>query len=206
MRKLTFLFMILMLVLVVFAAGCACEKEGDGRKLSSRPVTAEQRGEQSAEEEVEEAVEPEEVEEEEPEPEPVAGQAFCEQLSSSEIGGILGGSWSKLDDCPQRPAMPAGVDVCICSYDGPKQLYVNVETQLYDDEAEAERVFNMYCDDTAAEPEAGDKSCRREKTSTTTPNYVYFLKGNYFVKVSCLGGTCPLDAVAELAKQVDAEI
>lgn len=205
MRKLTVLFMVLMLVLVVFAAGCACEKEDDGKKLSSKPISAEQRGEQPSEEHVEEVTEPEEVEEE-PEPEPVEGQAFCEQLSGSEIGNILGGTWSKLDDCPQKPAMPKGVDVCICSYDGPKQVYVNVETQLYDDPNEAERVFNMYCDNTAEEPEAGTNSCRRERSSTTTPNYVYFLKGNYFVKVSCLGGTCPLSAVAELAKQVDAEI
>jgi hypothetical protein len=204
MKKLTILFMVLMLVLVVFATGCACEKEDNGKKLSSRPVTADQRGEQPAEE-PEETTEPEEVEEE-PQPEPVAGEAFCEQLSNSEIGNILGGTWSKLGDCPQRPAMPAGVDVCICSYDGPRQLYVNVETQLYDDADEAERVYNMYCESTAEESEVGTYSCRRERSSTTTPNYVYFLKGNYFVKVSCLGGTCSLNSVAELAKQVDAEI
>jgi hypothetical protein len=102
--------------------------------------------------------------------------------------------------------MPKGVDVCICSYDGPKQIYVNVETQLYDDAAEALRVYNMYCKGAEEQNEVGDKSCRQTRSSTTTPNYVYFLKGNYFVKLSCLGGSCPLDAVADLAKKVAAEI
>jgi hypothetical protein len=44
------------------------------------------------------------------------------------------------------------------------------------------------------------------RTDSLRPNFVYFLKGNYFVKVSCLGGSCPLDSVAELAGKVDAKI
>ena len=102
--------------------------------------------------------------------------------------------------------MPTGVNVCTCSYDGPKQLYVNVETQLYDDPKEAERVYNMYCSGTAEESEVGTYSCRMLRTSSVGPNFVYFLRGNYFVKVSCLGGTCPMDAVAELAKKVNSKI
>ena len=206
MRKMSVLFMMVLLVLAVFAAGCACEKEPD-RKLASRPVRAEALGDEPTVDIDDEEPEAEpEPEPEEDGPEPVAGEAFCEQLSVSEIGNVLGGTWSKTSDCPKHPAMPVGVDVCQCSYDGPRQLYVDIETQLYDDANEAERVYNMYCKGTAEESEVGTYSCRVERTTSTRPNYVYFLKENYFVKVACLGGSCPLDAVAELAKQVDAEI
>lgn len=211
MRKSAVLSIILLLVLAIFIAGCAGEEKGGKKLVSSRPIQAEQRGGPSAGTPV--AVEQPVVTEgsvtqeaEESTPVPVAGKAFCEQLSTSEIGSVFTGTWSKISGCPVHPAMPKGVDVCQCSYDGPGQLYVDVETQLYTKTEEAERVYNMYCSGTAEENEVGDASCRVQKLTSTRPNFVYFLKGNYFVKVSCLGGPCPLDAVAELAKQVDAEI
>jgi hypothetical protein len=203
MRKTVALFIVLLLVLLVFAVGCA--KDESSRKLASRPVKAQPTGEPAEAES-----EPEEVAAEEPAVEETrsvvqAGQADCEQLSSSEISSVLGGDWSKTGDCPQRPAMPKGVDVCQCSYDGPKQIYVNVETQLYDDSAEAERVYKMYCEGAEAAG-VNENSCVSLRTTSTRPNYVYFLKDIYFVKVSCLGGSCPVAAVEELAKQVEAEI
>jgi hypothetical protein len=206
MRKLIALFIVAILVLLIFAAGCA--KEDTGKKLVSRPVQAKPIGAPSAppvdepEAETDVYVEPE-VEEEVV---PQAGLAFCEQLSGADIAEVFGGTWSKTADCPQRPQMPAGVDVCRCDYDGPKQIYVSVEAQLYDSADEAERVYNMYCQGTAEESEVGTYSCREERTDPLRPNYVHFLKGNNFVKVSCLGGSCPLNSVAELAKKVDAEI
>ena len=208
MRKLVCLFMILVLVLLVFAIGCS--KEENGKKtVSSRPVNAVEKGstQQTApvDNEVELEVDTEPVVEEQRST-PSAGQTDCEQLSNTDIGEVLGGTWSKTSDCPQRPMMPKGVDVCRCDYDGPKQIYVNVETQLYDDANEAERVYNMYCQGTAEESEVGTYSCRVARSDPLRPNFVYFLDGNQFVKVSCLGGTCPMDAVVELAKKVDAEI
>ncbi len=204
MRKFMVLFMVLVIALMAFSFGCS--KEDGGKKMvSSRPVTAVEQGAQSAEQDVVETQEPEVVEDD-PEPAPVSGQAFCEQLSGSDISGVLGGDWSKVDDCPQRPQMPAGVDVCRCDYDGPRQVYVNVETQLYDDPNEAERVYNMYCTGTAEESEVGTYSCRVPRSDELRPNYVYFLKGSHFVKVSCLGGSCPMDAIVELARKVEAEI
>jgi len=200
-------FAILIIVLLAFSFGCA--KQQDGKKLvSSRPVNAVEKGAPSApaDYEPEEEMEYDEVPAEEPEPVPTSGQAFCEQLSESEVGSVMGGTWAKVDDCPQRPAMPSGVTVCRCDYDGPRQVYVNVETQLYDDLDEAEKVYNMYCQGTSEESEVGTYSCRVAKSDPLRPNYVYFLRDNYFVKVSCLGGSCPMDAVAELAKQVDAEL
>ena len=203
MRKVIALFIISMIVLLVFAAGCA-QKEPD-KKLASRPVAAKPAGgPATAPVDDGEDVVVEQYEEEEATP--VAGKAFCEQLSGADIAAVFGGTWAKTSDCPQRPQMPKGVDVCRCDYDGPKQLYVNVEAQLYTDADEAERVYNMYCSGTAEESEVGTKSCRVTRTDSLRPNYVHFLDGNYFVKVSCLGGSCPLDSVAELAKNVDAEI
>lgn len=209
MRISAVLCVVLLLAVSVLAFGCA--EEEPSRKLVSRPsqTSATPLGGSPADgpsggQDVEETPEP--VDEPVYEPEPVAGEAFCEQLSVSEIGNVFAGSWSKTGDCPVRPAMPAGVDVCQCSYDGPGQLYVNVETQLYSDAEEAERVYNMYCSGTEEEDEVGDASCRAFRSTSTRPNFVYFLQGNHFVKVSCLGGPCPLDAVAELAKQVGAEI
>ncbi len=207
MRKLACLFMILVLVLLVFGIGCSKEESGK-KTVSSRPVTAVEKGAAQESAPVDAAVEQEEMEPivEEKRSVVSAGQADCEQLSSVAIGEVLGGTWSKTTDCPRRDPMPAGVTVCRCDYDGPKQIYVNVETQLYGDADEAERVYNMYCQGTAEESEVGTYSCRVARSDPLRPNFVYFLKGNYFVKVSCLGGSCPMDAVAELAKKVDAEI
>ncbi|MFH1063780.1 MAG: hypothetical protein V1729_01730 [Candidatus Woesearchaeota archaeon] len=203
MRKISALFIITMLVVLLFAVGCAKE-EKPTRTLVSRSTDAKP----AAEEPMATVAETEKpaVVKTAPSKSSLASgaRADCEQLSNSEISGVFAGSWTKSSDCPKRPAMPSGVDVCMCTYEGPGQLYVNVETQLYADEAEAIRVFKMYCAD--EENEVGDMSCRRVRSSSLTPNFVYFLSGNTFVKVSCLGGSCPLDAVAELAKQVEAEI
>ncbi|MBW2972753.1 hypothetical protein KY359_07000 [Candidatus Woesearchaeota archaeon] len=202
MRKILALFIVLVAVLLVFSIGCS--KDDSRKTVSSRPVAAQPVGEPSAPAEAPETlVEPMPAEEE---PVPQEGLAFCEQLSGTDVAAVMGGTWSKVGDCPRRDPMPAGVSVCRCDYDGPKQMYVNVETHLYDDTNEAERVYNMYCKGTAEESEVGTYSCRVPRSNELRPNYVYFLKGNYFVKVSCLGGSCPLDAVAELAKKVDAEV
>ena len=206
MRKLVCLFMILVLVLLVFAIGCS--KDENGKKtVSSRPVNAVEKGAQDSAPVEQDMVSDEPAAPvEERRSTPSAGQTDCEQLSNTDISEVLGGTWAKTSDCPQRPMMPKGVDVCRCDYDGPKQIYVNVETQLYDDANEAERVYNMYCQGTAEESEVGTYSCRVARSDPLRPNFVYFLDGNHFVKVSCLGGTCPMDAVVELAKKVDAQI
>ncbi|MBW2965028.1 hypothetical protein KY363_06230 [Candidatus Woesearchaeota archaeon] len=206
MRRIGVLCIIAILVLLAFSIGCS--KEDDSRKtVASRPVTAEPKGEvttapaseASASTETETVTTTTTTKVTTP-----AGTANCEQLSTDAVAAVLGGTWAKTSDCPQRPAMPKGVDVCRCDYDGPKQVYVNVETQLYTDSSEALRVFNMYCK--SDEGIVGEKSCKQQRTDSLRPNYVFFLKGNYFVKVSCLGGTCPLDAVASLAKGVESEM
>ncbi|MBN1543933.1 hypothetical protein JW898_00545 [Candidatus Woesearchaeota archaeon] len=202
MRKLFALFGVLVIVLLVFSIGCS--KEEKGKTVTSRPVAAQPAGE-PADVEVSVAEAPAEAPAS-PRTLPAAGQAGCEQLSTDDIAAVFGGTWSKTADCPQRPQMPAGVDVCRCDYDGPKQVYVNVETQLYADSAEAERVYGMYCDASAESAGVGAKSCTATRTSSTRPNYVYFLKGDYFVKVSCLGGTCSMGMIVELAKKVDSSI
>ena len=101
--------------------------------------------------------------------------------------------------------MPAGVDVCQCSFEGPSGKYINVETQLYDDEDEAGRVFNMYCSDELESAGIGTYSCIAPKTSSTRPAYVYFLDNSHFVKVSCLGA-CSLDSLTSISKDVAEEI
>jgi len=178
------LLTVLLLLLVII--GCAQEE----RKIVSRPMKALPNtvgdnidSEMTTEPVVDNPVDPGEL-------------ADCQQLSTSDISDIFGGSWVITDDCPQRPAMPAGVDVCQCSYDGPKQLYVNVETQIYDAHEEAVRVFNMYCEESA------DKSCFRLSDSSVGLSYTYFLKDNYFVKLSCLGGSCGEDKLGELADTI----
>ncbi len=216
MRKLGALFIISMLVLLLFAIGCAEEVEQPTRKLVSRPADATPMVTDSTTRPATTAAADEPMATVEENENPVVTQTpsvsalasgervECEQLSTTELGNVFTGSWTKTSDCPKRPAMPSGVDVCMCTYDGPGHIYVNVETQLYDDEAEAIRVFKMYCADEM--DEVGDMSCRRVRSSSLTPNYVYFLSGNTFAKISCLGASCPLDAIAELAKQVEAEI
>ncbi len=220
MRRLTVLFIITILVLLAFSMGCS--KEEDGKKIvSSRPVNAEARGttantatvsdsdtttDDTTTDTSAEAKTTSTATTTTKTTSSSGGTVDCEQLTTTDIAGVLGGTWAKISDCPQRPMMPKGVDVCRCDYDGPKQIYVNVETQLYDDSNEAERVYNMYCKGTAEESEVGTYSCRVARTDSLRPNFVYFLDGNYFVKVSCLGGSCPLDAVATLAKKVDAKI
>lgn len=205
MRRIGVLFIIAILVLLALSIGCS--KQDDSKKtVASRPVTAEPKGTEAAtvtEEDTAAEAAPVTTAPAKKVTTP-AGTANCEQLSTDDIAAVLGGTWAKTSDCPQRPAMPKGVDVCRCDYDGPKQIYVNVEAQLYSDTSEALRVFNMYCK--SDEAELGDKSCRQLRSDSLRPNYVYFLKGNYFMKVSCLGGSCPLDAVAELAKKVEANI
>ncbi|MBU2562003.1 MAG: hypothetical protein KKD17_06940 [Nanoarchaeota archaeon] len=202
MRKLFALFGVLVIVLLVFSVGCS--KEDKGKEVTSRPVTAQPVGE-PAEAEAPAAEAPAEAPAA-PRTIPAAGQADCEQLSTDDVAAVFGGAWSKTTDCPQRPQMPKGVDVCRCDYDGPKQIYVNVETQLYTDSAEAERVYSMYCAAGAESAGVGTKSCTATRMSSTRPNYVYFLKGDYFVKVSCLGGTCPLGMIVDLAKKIDSSI
>jgi hypothetical protein len=210
MRKLVLLFMLFVAVVLVFAAGCG--KEESGKKITSRPVAAKPVGaEPSAP--AESPADVPETTSEAPSEAPVearsvvpAGSADCEQLSSAELGEVAGGTWTKTTDCPQRPTMPKGVSVCRCDYDSPKQLYFNVETQLYGDTAEANRVFDMYCKGVAAANVTADKSCSVLRTNDLRPNYVYFLKGNYFVKVSCLGGTCPIAMVEAVADKVAGKI
>ncbi len=205
MRKL--LFALFIVSILLFSVGCS--KEDSTKKLSSRPVQAKPIGEQetvsapaqpSAEAPVEVAATPE-VRAQAP-----AGRADCEMLLTVDMTEILGGVWAKTNDCPQRPAMPKGVDVCQCSYDGPKQVYVNVETQLYTAKTEANRVYDMYCKGATEDTTLGEKSCKRAKTSALTPNYIYFLKGNYFVKLSCLGGSCPEEGMTALAQKVAVSI
>jgi hypothetical protein len=207
MRKLTALFIISILVLLVFSMGCG--KEENGKKtVSSRPVTAKPAGTSTATEPATTVVEESTTTETTTitTKTPSGSTAECELLSNTDLATVFGGTWVKTSDCPQRPAMPKGVDVCRCDYDGPKQVYVNVEVQLYDDSTEAERVYNMYCKGTAEESEVGTYSCRVARTDSLRPNFVYFLDGSYFVKVACLGGTCPLNSVAEIAKKVEAQI
>jgi hypothetical protein len=216
MKKLATVFVILLMVSLALSIGCS-EQNSTRKLVSSRPVAARQiSGSAVAQQPSDSASEPDEKSTKAEEKssaiktvqktrsQPPAGSADCEQLSAAAIGEILGGVWQETADCPQRPVMPRGVNVCQCSYDGPKQIYVNVETQLYEDAAEADRVFNMYCSEDEAE--IGDKSCRELKSSATRPNFFYFLKGKYFVKVSCLGGSCPIEKVAELAKKVESQI
>jgi|GEM_PF-2676762 len=205
MKKL--LFVLLVVSILMFSIGCSNEEQG--KKLSSRPVQAKP-VESSSEPASEAPVAPVVSAPVTTESTPVApvetksvvaaGQADCEVLSSTDIAAVFGGTWTKTADCPQRPAMPKGVNVCLCSFDGPKQVYVNVEAQLYGDANEASRVFDMYCKGATPTADGGDKSCRREKSSVNAPAFVYFLKGNEFVKISCLGGSCPLDAIAAVSK------
>ena len=204
MRKLLVFVSVIFVMFSLLLAGCS---KGSDKELVSRPVVAKDISDGSSPADADIEMGTDIVE-----PAPVVtapsanvyGSAKCNQLSASDLSGLMGGAWQETDDCPSYHMMPKGVSVCQCSFDGPKYLYVNLETQLYDDSADALRVFRMYCD--TDEAEVGDKSCREKATISSRPNFVYFLKGNYFVKVSCLGGTCPLDAVAAVAKIVDAKI
>jgi hypothetical protein len=211
MRKVIAVFSVIMIVLLAASFGCG-GKEETKKTVTSRPVTVKSDAPvASAPEPVSAAPEQEATttiaEEETAEaPSFSSGGSDCEVLGSDDISVVFAGTWEKTSDCPQKPAMPKGVSVCICSYDGPKQLYVNVETQKYTDAAEALRVYNMYCKGTKEENEVGEKSCRQLKSSANAPSFVYFLKGSEFVKVSCLGGTCPLDGIASIAKAVEAKI
>jgi len=209
MRKLFALLSVLMIISLLVLAGCG--KSSDKKVVTSRPVQAKQVGGDvpvttaPAETLSESAVAEPSAPVEETRSVVPAGSADCEQISSVELGELMGGTWSKVTDCPQRPAMPPGVSVCRCDYDGPKQVYVNVETQLYSEVSEASKVYDMYCEGATAAT-VGEKGCSMLKTSDTRPNYVYFLKGNYFVKVSCLGGSCPIAAVTEIAKKVESKV
>ncbi|HII71324.1 TPA: hypothetical protein HA265_01055 [Candidatus Woesearchaeota archaeon] len=125
-----------------------------------------------------------------------AGAGDCDKLSGAQVGSALGGSWIKANDCPKYPKMPKGVTVCGCSYQWTTN-FVDIETQVYTEGSEG-RVFNMYCSSSTAE--VGDKSCRWK--SPTDVQFVYFLKGKTFVKVSCRGKMCDMDKVATLAGTV----
>ena len=207
MRKLLCVLILILAVLLVLGG---CSKEEPTKKVVAKPVTKTAAGTPETSAPAKEPIGEEEetvIEQaNEAASTPQAGIAYCEQLSSEDVAGIIGGSWAKTTDCPKHPMMPHGVTVCMCSYDGPKQIYVNVETQLYDEASDALRVYNMYCKGAVEQNEVGDKSCRFNRTSTLTPNFVYFMKGSYFVKVSCLGGSCPLNSVAQLAQGVAAKI
>lgn len=214
MRKFAIICILLLVLSLFLLAGCGDSK----RKLVSRPVVAQPINQPSVPSGVqtvsgnEPASEPTTVAstpaadsaEEIYVPPAAAGKASCNQLTTTDLTSFAGGTWSATSDCPKYPMMPKGVSVCQCSFDGPKQLYVNLETQLYDSATEALRVYNMYC--SATDSKVGDKSCTLKAASSTSPNFVYFLKGNYFVKVSCLGGSCPLEAIGMLATKVDSKI
>lgn len=211
MRKLFAVLSVLMILSLLLLAGCG--KSSDKKVVTSRPVQAKQVGgdapvttapAETPSDSAGAVAEPSAPVEETSSVVPV-GSADCEQLSSVEVGELMGGTWSKVADCPQRPMMSKGVSVCRCDYDGPKQIYVNVETQLYSQVSEASKVYDMYCKGATAVT-VGEKGCSMLKTSDTRPNYVYFIKGNYFVKVSCLGGSCPITAVTELAKKVESKV
>jgi hypothetical protein len=206
MRKVFVFIAVFLLAFLILASGCS--KAATTKKVVSKPVTAKPVGEvptPTTAEEPAATTEPALVVEEKPVVTP-AGVANCEQLSGTDLTNVFGGTWTKASDCPQRPAMPKGVNVCLCAYEGPKHTYVNVETQLYDADTEALRVYNMYCKGAVEQNEVGDKSCRFNRTSTMTPSFVYFLQGKYFAKISCLGGKCPLDAIAFLAQNVSSKI
>jgi hypothetical protein len=211
MRKFVIVCILLLVLSLSIIAGCG----GSDRKLVSKPVVARpvqtepvDSGVQTVASEPA-AAEPEVVTavEETPAvdvPSAPAGKASCNQLTADDLVSFYTGTWAKTSDCPKYPMMPKGVSVCQCSFDGPKQLYVNLETQLYDSATECQRVFKMYC--SANDGLVGDQSCTQKAANPLSPNFVFFMKGNYFVKVSCLGGTCPLEAVGALATKVDAKI
>lgn len=207
MRKYVVLFIILLLSAALIA-GCA--KEDSGKKLASRPVTAKQSGAPPVE--VVSAPEVQETESQPtiPAPKPSTaskpGAPGCQQVTVADLATIMGGTWAKTSDCPDYPALPGGVSVCQCSYDGPKQVYVNVEVQKYDSAAEADRVYNMYCSEDSETAGVGSKSCIREKSISTGPAYVFVAAPSHFIKVSCLGGSCPFGQMSELAKIVEAGI
>ncbi|MBW2967798.1 hypothetical protein KY362_04895 [Candidatus Woesearchaeota archaeon] len=217
MRKLILKSVVVFIVLLLAAALIAgCAKEESGKKLASRPVPARQTGVQAPPqtevvyESSEAAASAEEVESpaapSRPAYTPKAGEAECEQLSLTDLATVMGGSWAKTAECPEHHAMPGGVTVCLCAYDGPKNVYVNVEVQKYDSDAEAQKVFSMYCDESSESAGVGTDSCVREKMSTTSPNYVYVYTPGYFLKVSCLGGSCPFSQLSELAGIVEAGV
>jgi len=207
MRKLFLYIAVFLLAFMILASGCS--KETTGKKVVSKPVTAKPVGEVPTPTTEEPAATTEPIETPVVEEKPVvtpAGVANCEELTGTDLTNVFGGTWAKVSDCPQRPAMPKGVNVCQCAYEGPKHSYVNVETQLYGVAADALRVYNMYCKGAVEQNEVGEKSCRFNRTSTLTPSFVYFLQGQYFAKISCLGGKCPLDAIAYLAQNVSSKI
>ncbi len=204
------ILIILILAIGIVAAGCS---KDDGTVRSKPVVKAKKESPEPATqgvplpEAVYEEPAPSEPVQNYEEPEPVeevyTSNGQCDMLSVAEVGAALGGSFIRESDCPNFPTMPKGVKVCMCSYNY-RSVYANVETQKYDDPTEAARVYNMYCD--TDDGSVGDKSCTETRSQETRPNFVYFLKGDSFVKVSCLGGSCPLSAVGELAKKIEAKI
>jgi hypothetical protein len=212
------LSILLLSLFVLFIIGCGSSSD---RKLVSKPVQTNHVGQsadvQSSDENVKSSDESSSPDTSDSEAstgvaeEPVArpsdsSLAFCEQVSQTKLGELMGGEWIKLSDCPQRPQMPAGVTICTCAYDGPKQAYVNVEVQKYADANEALRVFNMYCNNQSNAAGVGTFSCTDERSTPTGPNYVFFNQASSFVKVSCLGATCPFSRITEVAKVVEADI
>lgn len=224
MKKFSAILSTIMILVLISALLIGCSSEPE-RKLVSRPVqaknldsgsshasassSASQRNDDSASASSSEIEEPDVTPVEEPvvnDRPSTSGSAQCEQLSLSDLTNTFGGTWSKTSDCPQRPAMPSGVSVCQCSYQGPKTQYVNVEVQKYDSSSEAMRVYNMYCSSESETAGVGSNSCILERTSSMSPNFVFFNKGNYFVKVSCLGGTCPFSGISSAATTINSQI
>ncbi len=203
------IIVLIILAIMVFTIGCSGKQD---RTLVSRPVT------KDTTEEPMYTIEPAKDEptyvapkvEKEPEPTYVApstttssssssGTNTCDVLSGTEVAGFLGGAYIKASNCPVNPMMPKGVTVCQCAYDW-KTNFVDVEVQTYTDGSQ-ERVFNMYCSSTNVA--VGDKACTW--TSPSDVEFVYFLSGDKFVKVSCRG-ICDSNKLVNMAKSLESKI
>jgi len=205
------LIVITILLVLLFAIGCSSKQD---RTLVSRPITKEKdQGYtvEPAQETVNETEPATKIPKTEPKTEPTyepptksttvetSGSDSCDVLTGSEVGAFMGGAYVKTDNCPVHPQMPKGVTVCQCGYDW-KTNFVDIEVQTYSDGSEG-RVFNMYCSSTNVD--VGDKACKW--TSPSDVDYVYFLSGNKFVKVSCRG-ICDSTKMVNMAKSLESKI
>lgn len=155
---------------------------------------------------------PEQIPDIEPEPVPAVEEeivpvARCNYVKDSYLTTVFGGKWETSTWCPRHPPMPKGVDVCQCSFDNSIDTYIDIETQLYLDKNETERVFNMYCSED--DNNAGDASCKAKIQAAEGVKNTYFRKWNYFVKISCTGKECKqsdIDKIAwRIAERMDEE-
>ncbi len=138
------------------------------------------------------------------EPEPVFSKnKMCEIVSSSYLKKTFEGVWRRSDDCPFNPLVVDGVDICQCSSNSDGRTYVDIETQQYEESKDAWKVYAMYC--SQSNQEAGDASCRFDER-TSGREFLYFIKGTYFVKVSCLGIKCDSAGLAKVARKIAVEI